>query len=101
MKTQTKLEHTPKLSFDGHGFNDANSEHRERISTLSDYGKSLPKEYHLKIERACNAHEELLEACKAFLAFSYESFKTREEGDKEALRIRQIVKEAIAKAEGK
>lgn len=43
---------------------------------------------------------ELLEALKAFVDFSYKSFPSREAGDKEALRVRQVGLDAISRAEG-
>lgn len=66
MKTQgeSQTEKTIRVSFDGHGFNDANNEYKERIATLSEYGKRLPKFQLKRIESAVNNFDRLLEACK-------------------------------------
>lgn len=67
MNTMKNDQVSTRLSFDGFGFNDANNEYRERVATLSSYGKELPKAYHDRIVRAVNNFESLLVACKFVL----------------------------------
>lgn len=66
-----------RLSFDGFGFNDANNEYRERVATLSSYGKGLPKVYHDRIVRAVNNFDALLETCKEAIAYCPEPLRLK------------------------
>lgn len=80
-----KLEHTPNLSFDGHGLNDVAKEYSPRVAKLSVSLSCEEREaYAAYITKAANLHHDLVQILERALAIRNPNVKwTKAEKERE------------------